>query len=61
MGKASLFYFMFMFTAIIAGSVTGVILAAVLTGLLIYKWYKQDDGGYIMGQRSLSKKNPTET
>ncbi|KAF3702951.1 Syndecan-3 Precursor [Channa argus] len=38
------------FSAVIAGGVTGMILAAILTALLIYKWQDKDNGGYVMGQ-----------
>ncbi|XP_026174627.1 syndecan-2-like [Mastacembelus armatus] len=37
---------------VIAGGVTGLILAATLMALLIYKWQNKDDGGYIMGQKT---------
>ena len=40
-----------MFTAVIAGGVTGVALAAALAALLIYRWQKKDNGGYILGQQ----------
>ncbi|KAK2856126.1 hypothetical protein Q5P01_004861 [Channa striata] len=39
------------FTAVIAGGVTGMILAAILTALLIWKWQDKENGGYIIGQR----------
>ncbi|XP_032399457.1 syndecan-3 isoform X2 [Etheostoma spectabile] len=42
------------FTAVIAGGVTGVALAAALAALLIYKWQKKDNGGYILGQQRAS-------
>uniref|UniRef100_A0A8D0CNA1 Syndecan/Neurexin domain-containing protein n=1 Tax=Sander lucioperca TaxID=283035 RepID=A0A8D0CNA1_SANLU len=44
----------FMFTAVIAGGVTGVALAAALAALLIYTWQKKDNGGYILGQQRAS-------
>ncbi|XP_018550478.1 syndecan-1 [Lates calcarifer] len=37
---------------IIAGGVTGAALAAVLIGLLIYKWHIKDDRGYILAQQT---------
>ncbi|KAF1376726.1 hypothetical protein PFLUV_G00214460 [Perca fluviatilis] len=39
------------FAAVIAGGVTGVALAAALAALLIYRWQKKDNGGYILGQQ----------
>uniref|UniRef100_A0A3Q3L4Z2 Syndecan/Neurexin domain-containing protein n=1 Tax=Mastacembelus armatus TaxID=205130 RepID=A0A3Q3L4Z2_9TELE len=39
-------------SSVIAGGVTGLILAATLMALLIYKWQNKDDGGYIMGQKT---------
>ncbi|XP_067428942.1 syndecan-4-like [Thunnus thynnus] len=38
---------------IVAGGVIGVMVAAVLGAILIYKWQKKD-GGYIMGQQRAS-------
>ncbi len=48
---------MFVFTAVIAGSVTGGILAASLAAVLIYKWQKKDDGGYVLGQQRPSNED----
>lgn len=45
---------MFMFTGVIAGGVTGVTLAVILAAILIYKWQKKEDGGYIQGQQRAS-------
>ncbi|XP_028461400.1 syndecan-3 [Perca flavescens] len=42
------------FAALIAGGVTGVALAAALAALLIYRWQKKDNGGYILGQQRAS-------
>ncbi|XP_029984702.1 syndecan-4-like isoform X2 [Sphaeramia orbicularis] len=39
---------------IIAGGVTGLVMAIILAGVLIYKWQKKDDGGYILGQQRAS-------
>ncbi|KAM6992107.1 uncharacterized protein LKV04_008171 [Tautogolabrus adspersus] len=39
---------------VIAGGVTGVILAATMAAILIYKWRKKDDEGYILGQQRAS-------
>ncbi|XP_070843971.1 syndecan-3-like [Chaetodon trifascialis] len=44
------------FAGVIAGGVTGVILAAALATLLIYKWQTKDDG-YIPGQQRASDKD----
>lgn len=42
---------MFMFTVVIIGGVTGLALAAIVAGILIYKWQKKDDeDGYILGK-----------
>ena len=41
----------FVFTAVIAGGVTGFALAAALAAILIYSWQKKDNGGYILGQQ----------
>uniref|UniRef100_A0A8C4F9J1 Syndecan/Neurexin domain-containing protein n=1 Tax=Dicentrarchus labrax TaxID=13489 RepID=A0A8C4F9J1_DICLA len=30
----------------------GVTLAVALAAILIYKWHKEDDGGYILGEQS---------
>lgn len=38
-------------TAVIAGGVCGVVIAALLGGLLIYKWRKKDSLGYVQGHR----------
>lgn len=46
-----------MFTGVIAGGVTGVILAAALAALLIYKWQKKDDEGYVLGQERASDRD----
>ncbi|XP_035534798.1 syndecan-1-like [Morone saxatilis] len=37
---------------VIAGGVIGVTLAVALAAILIYKWQKEDDGGYILGKQS---------
>ncbi|XP_051265536.1 uncharacterized protein LOC127368603 [Dicentrarchus labrax] len=37
---------------VIAGAVIGVTLAVALAAILIYKWHKEDDGGYILGEQS---------
>ncbi|TKS75531.1 Syndecan-3 Precursor [Collichthys lucidus] len=42
------------FAGVIAGGVTGAILAASLATILIYKWQKKDDEGYILGQQRAS-------
>ncbi|TMS11953.1 Syndecan-3 [Larimichthys crocea] len=42
------------FAGVIAGGVTGAILAASLATILIYKWQKKDDDGYILGQQRAS-------
>ncbi|KAM9339534.1 uncharacterized protein ABDE67_017180 [Symphorus nematophorus] len=42
------------FAGVIAGGVTGAVLAAALAGILIYKWQKKDDGGYILSQQRAS-------
>lgn len=39
------------FAGVIAGGVTGVILAATLAAILIYKWQRKDVRGYTLGQR----------
>ncbi|XP_069573225.1 syndecan-2-B-like [Brachyistius frenatus] len=36
--------------AVIAGGGTGVVIAATLAAILIYKWQKKDEDGYIPGQ-----------
>nr|XP_046228836.1 syndecan-3-like [Scatophagus argus] len=42
-------------TAVIAGGVSGLILAAALGAVLIHKWERKDgDGGYILGQQRAS-------
>lgn len=41
-------------SAVIAGAVTGGIFAVSLAAILIYKWQKTDDGGYILGQQRAS-------
>lgn len=43
-----------MSAGVIAGGVTGAILAASLATILIYKWQKKDDEGYILGQQRAS-------
>lgn len=43
-----------LFTGVIAGGVAGVIFAAGLAGLLIYKWQKKADEGYVLGQQRAS-------
>ncbi|KAM3603473.1 uncharacterized protein V6R79_023066 [Siganus canaliculatus] len=37
--------------ALIAGGVIGLLLAASLAVILVYKWKKENDGGYILGQQ----------
>ncbi|KAM8725785.1 syndecan-4-like [Acanthopagrus schlegelii] len=39
---------------VIAGGVAGVIFAAGLAGLLIYKWQKKAEEGYVLGQQRAS-------
>uniref|UniRef100_UPI0037E74803 syndecan-2-B-like n=1 Tax=Semicossyphus pulcher TaxID=241346 RepID=UPI0037E74803 len=39
---------------VIAGGVTGAILAAAVAAILIYRWQKKDDEGFILGQRMAS-------
>lgn len=41
-------------SAVIAGAVTGGIFAVSLAAILIYKWQKKDDGGYVLGQQRAS-------
>lgn len=42
-------------TVVIAGGVTGLALAAIVAGILIYKWQKKDEeDGYILGQEKVS-------
>lgn len=36
---------------VIAGGVSGGLIAAALVAILIYKWHKKNDGGYILGQQ----------
>ena len=45
---------MLLFTGVIAGGVAGVIFAAGLAGLLIYKWQKKAEEGYVLGQQRAS-------
>lgn len=42
------------FAAVVAGAVTGVVLAATLASLLIYKWHKKSDVSYILGRQKAS-------
>uniref|UniRef100_A0A3Q3VRF6 Syndecan/Neurexin domain-containing protein n=1 Tax=Mola mola TaxID=94237 RepID=A0A3Q3VRF6_MOLML len=44
----------FISTAVLAGGIVGVILAATLAATLIYKWQKKDNGGFILGRRKPS-------
>lgn len=39
---------------VIGGGLVGLVLAALLAGLLIYKWQKKDEVGYMQGQPSAS-------
>lgn len=45
------------FAGVIAGGVTGVVVALALGSLLIYHWQKKDDGGYILGQQRASEED----
>lgn len=47
--------------AVIAGAVTGGILAASLAAILIYKWQKKDDEGYVSGQQRASDEDSDKT
>lgn len=38
-------------TAVISGGVTGVILAVVVAGVLIYRWRKKETEGFILSRR----------
>ncbi|XP_040920475.1 syndecan-1-like [Toxotes jaculatrix] len=40
------------FAGVIAGGITGVILATMLAGILIYHWHNKDHGGYSQGQQT---------
>lgn len=42
------------FAAVIAGGVTGAILAALVAAIIIYTWQKKDDGGYSLGRQKAS-------
>lgn len=42
------------FATIVAGGVTGGLLAATLASVLIYKWRIKGDDGYILGQQRAS-------
>ncbi|XP_041661780.1 syndecan-2-like [Cheilinus undulatus] len=42
---------------VIAGGVTGGILAAAVAALLIYRWQKRDEEAYILGQRRSSEED----
>ncbi|XP_019953081.2 syndecan-1-like [Paralichthys olivaceus] len=40
---------------IIAGGITGLILAVMVMTILIYRWCNKDNGGYIQGQQKGNK------
>ncbi|KAK9531431.1 hypothetical protein VZT92_010857 [Zoarces viviparus] len=42
------------FAAVIAGGAIGAALAAAVAALLIYRWKKKDNAGYILGQQTAS-------
>lgn len=43
------------FAAVVAGGVTGGLLAATLSSVLIYKWHMKRDVSYILGRQKASQ------